>query len=569
MARASYSRWDGSQEHGDLDGDDVLRRLMDDLLEHGDADQALRRLLQQGFRDRAGRDVAGLRELLDRVRRRRTKLARNAFSELQAAISNTPPEVLERARQMLAELNRMVERRERGADVQADFDQFMERYGDLVPGHPADLDELLASLARQMAAARALLGSLSPEQRAKLAELSEALLEGDAALRTELEKLLGHLEGEPTDEDLLGLPFSLGPANTAAGELSDLDQLEQLLAGAPSPGALAEVDIDRARQLLGEEDARSLEALGRLSRQLRESGLVEQKEGRMRLTPRGLRRIGDQALADLYTRLQRYRSGQHPVGAAGGGHERAGETKLYEWGDPFNLSIQHTVRNALARRGPGTPVQLSPEDFEIERTEALTRSATVIMLDLSLSMPMRGNFVAAKKMTMALHSLISGRFPSDYLGIVGFSRSAREVSFRDLPEVSWDYDWGTNIQHGLAVARQLLSHQRGTKQVIMVTDGEPTAHWPAGAREPVFAYPATQETVDATLVEVARCTRDRIRINTFALDATGYLRHFVEQMTRLNHGKAFFTTPETLGDYVLVDFIESRMASRRRGRRLA
>ncbi len=569
MARASYSRWDGSQEHGDLDGDDVLRRLMDDLLEHGDADQALRRLLQQGFRDRAGRDVAGLRELLDRVRRQRAKVARNAFSELQEAISNTPPEVLERARQMLAELNRMVERRDSGADIQADFDQFMERYGDLVPGHPADLDELLASLARQMATARALLGSLSPEQRAKLAELSEALLDGDAALRTELEKLLGHLEAEPTDEDLLGLPFSLGPASSVAGQLSDLDQLEQLLAGAPSPGALAEVDIDRARQLLGEEDARSLEALGRLSRQLRESGLVEQKEGRMRLTPRGLRRIGDQALADLYTRLQRYRSGQHPVGTAGAGHERAGETKLYEWGDPFNLSIQQTVRNALARRGPGTPVQLSPEDFEIERTEALTRSATVIMLDLSLSMPMRGNFVAAKKMTMALHSLISGRFPSDYLGIVGFSRSAREVSFRHLPEVSWDYDWGTNIQHGLALARQLLSHQRGTKQVIMVTDGEPTAHWPVGAREPVFAYPATQETVDATLVEVARCTRDHIRINTFALDATGYLRHFVEQMTRLNRGKAFFTTPEALGDYVLVDFIESRMASRRRGRRLA
>jgi uncharacterized protein with von Willebrand factor type A (vWA) domain len=569
MARASYSRWDGSQEHGDLGGDDVLRRLMDDLLEHGDADQALRRLVQQGFRDRAGRDVAGLRELLERVRQQRAKLARNAFSELQAAISNIPPEVLERARQMLAELNRMVERRDSGADVQADFDQFMERHGDLVPGHPADLDELLASLARQMAAARALLGSLSPEQRAKLAELSEALLEGDVALRVELEKLAGHLEGGPGDEDLLGLPFSLGPANTVAGELADLDQLEQLLAGAPSPGALAEVDIDRARQLLGEEDARSLDALGRLSRQLRESGLVEQKEGRMRLTPRGLRRIGDQALADLYTRLQRYRSGQHPVGTAGSGHERAGETKLYEWGDPFNLSIQQTVRNALARRGPGTPVQLSPEDFEIERTEALTRSATVIMLDLSLSMPMRGNFVAAKKMTMALHSLISGRFPSDYLGIVGFSRSAREVSFRDLPEVSWDYDWGTNIQHGLALARQLLAHQRGTKQVIMVTDGEPTAHWPAGAREPVFAYPATQETVDATLVEVARCTRDRIRINTFALDATGYLRHFVEQMTRLNRGKAFFTTPESLGDYVLVDYIESRLASRRRGRRLA
>jgi uncharacterized protein with von Willebrand factor type A (vWA) domain len=261
MARATYSRWDGSQEHGDLGGDDVLRRLMDDLIEHGDADQALRRLVQQGFRDRAGRDVAGLRELLDRARRQRAKLARNAFSELRSAISNTPPEVLERARQMLAELNRMVERRQAGADVQSDFEQFMERYGDLVPGNPADLDELLAALARQVAAARALLGSLSPEQRAKLAELSEALLEGDVALRMELEKLFGHLEGASSEEDVLGLPFGLAPANSVVGQLSDLEQLEQLLAGAPSPGALAEVDIDRARELLGEEDARSLEAL--------------------------------------------------------------------------------------------------------------------------------------------------------------------------------------------------------------------------------------------------------------------------------------------------------------------
>jgi uncharacterized protein with von Willebrand factor type A (vWA) domain len=566
MTRARYTAWDGSQEPADLTGDDVLRRLMDELLEHGDADQALRRLMQQGFTDGAGRDVSGLRELLQRVRQLRAKLARQAFAELQDAISNIPPEALQRARQMLAELNRMVERRDQGADTQADFDRFMSEYGDLVPGHPADLDELLAALARQLQSARALLASLSPEQRAKLAELSEALLEDDLALRIELQALAAHLAAA-AGEGSFGLPFGLGPASEAVRELSDLDQLEQLLAGAPSPGALAEVDIDRARQMLGEQDARSLEALGRLARQLKSSGLVEQKEGRMRLTPRGLRRIGDQALADLYAQLKRYRAGQHPVGSVGNGHERAGETKLYEWGDPFNLSIEQTVRNALGRSGPGTPVRLAPADFEIERTEALSRSATVIMLDLSLSMPMRGNFVAAKKMTMALHSLISGRFPSDFLGIVGFARGAREVKFRDLPEVSWDYDWGTNIQHGLAVARQLLSHQRGTKQIIMVTDGEPTAHWPAGATEPVFAYPPTQETVDATLVEVARCTRDGIRINTFALDATGHLRHFIEQMARLNRGKAFFTTPEELGSYVLVDFIESRLTSHRRRRR--
>jgi uncharacterized protein with von Willebrand factor type A (vWA) domain len=569
MARATYSRWDGTQQVGDLTGDDVLSRLSEELLEHGNVDQALRRLMQRGFSDSSGRDVKGLREMLERVRKRRAELGKQAFSSLQQALSNVRPEDLARTRQMLEALNSLAERREAGEDVQPDFEAFMDRYGDLVPGHPETLDELLQSLANQVAAARALMESLSPEQRAKLDELSEALFESDEGLLTEIGRLAAHLGTTTAMSDFPDLAMGLGPASSAVSDLSDLGQLEQLLAGAPSPGALAEVDIQRARELLGDEDARSLDALARLARQLRESGFAEQKEGRMRLTPKGLRRLGDQSLADMYTRLAPYRYGQHPLAQPGNGHQRAGETKAYEWGDAFNLSIEQTLRNALARHGPGTPVELSPADFEVERTEALTRSATVIMLDLSLSMPMRGNFVAAKKMAVALHALISARFPSDYLGIVGFARYAREISFRDLPEVSWDYDWGTNIQHGLLLARKLLARQRGTKQIVMVTDGEPTAHWPAGAPGPVFAYPPTQETVDATLIEVARCTRDQVRINTFALDATGHLRNFVDQLTRLNKGKAFFTTPGTLGDYVLSDFLEGKRTSRRRGRRPA
>jgi uncharacterized protein with von Willebrand factor type A (vWA) domain len=542
---------------------------MDDLLEHGDADQSLRRLMQQGFTDSSGRAVAGLRELLKRVRRRRAQLSGDAFAELERAMSTRSPEALARERRMLAELNEMVERQQLGEDVSAEFDRFAQRYSDLVPGRPSSLDQLLQSLAERLAATRALLDSMTPQQRARLAELSEALLDSDLELRMELDRLASHMPLASPDDPFAQISLGLAPASSVAGQLSDLAQLESMLSGAPSPGALAEVDIGRARELLGAEDARSLDAFGQLAHRLRQAGLVEQKEGRMRLTPRGLRRIGDQALADLYTRLAHYRAGQHPVGHPGPGHERAGETKAYEWGDPFNLSIERTVRNALSRRGPGTPIGLSPADFEVERTEALSRSATVIMLDLSLSMPMRGNFVAAKKMAMALHALISGRFPSDYLGIVGFSRSAREITFRDLPEVSWDYDWGTNIQHGLAVSRKLLSRRKGTKQVVMVTDGEPTAYWPRGAREPLFAYPPTRETVDSTLAEVARCTADGIRISTFALDATGHLRTFIEQLTRLNHGKAFFTSPESLGDYVLLDFLEGRTASRRRSRRLS
>ena len=208
-------------------------------------------------------------------------------------------------------------------------------------------------------------------------------------------------------------------------------------------------------------------------------------------------------------------------------------------------------------------MQLSPDDFEIERTEHLTKTSTVLMLDLSLSMPMRDNFLAAKKVAMALHSLISSQFPRDYLGIVGFSSVARELKPEDLPEVSWDFVYGTNMQHGFMLSRRLLARQGGTKQIIMITDGEPTAHFEPGMSEPFFSYPPVRETVDATLREVARCTREGVRINTFMLDATSYLKAFVEKLTHMNGGRAFFTTPETLGDYVLVDFVEHR--TQRRG----
>jgi uncharacterized protein with von Willebrand factor type A (vWA) domain len=306
--------------------------------------------------------------------------------------------------------------------------------------------------------------------------------------------------------------------------------------------------------------------MARYARLLEEAGLIENREGRYELTPRGMRRIGQNALSDLFAKLRHDRFGRHQVERVGVGHERTYETKPYEFGDPFNLSIERTVRNALQRTGRGTPVKLQPDDFEVERTETLSRSATVLMLDLSLSMPMRDNFLAAKKVAMALHSLISSQFPRDYLGIVGFSSIARELKPPHLPEVSWDYVYGTNMQHGFMLSRRMLARERGTKQIIMITDGEPTAHLVPGESEPFFAYPPVKETIDATLQEVVRCTRDGIRINTFMLDATSYLRTFVERLTQLNRGRAFFTTPETLGSYVLVDFIEQKR-SMRGGRR--
>jgi uncharacterized protein with von Willebrand factor type A (vWA) domain len=447
----------------------------------------------------------------------------------------------------------------------------MEQYGDFFDGDPQTLEELLESMAERMAAMQAMLNSMTPEQRAQLQSLSEQLME-DLDLRWQMDQLGSHLQSmfpqmgwqqsyEFSGDD----PMGMGQALSTMAELGEMDQLENLLRNATSPGALAEADMDRVRELMGPDTAEALERLAELTKMLTEAGLIEHTEGRLELTPKGMRAIGSNALRDLFSQLTKESVGQHQINRIGQGHERTYDTKAYEYGDPFQLDLHRTIRNALRRSGPGTPVSLSAEDFEIEQTEHLTRSATVLMLDLSMSMPMRDNFLPAKKVAMALHHLISSQFPRDYLGLVGFSETARIVTPEQLPEVSWDFVYGTNMHHGFMLARQLLSKQTGNKQIIMITDGEPTAHL-LNSGEVYFNYPPVRETVEATLREVLRCTKEGIRINTFVLDVTTALRAFIEQMTQINRGRAFFTTNSDLGDYVLVDFIQQRR-ERSRGRR--
>jgi uncharacterized protein with von Willebrand factor type A (vWA) domain len=506
-------------------------------------------------------------ELLERLKQ---QLTQQFVDQVTEGMQNMSPEDMARMKDMLAELNEMLEKRQNGVpDDELGFDEFMDKYGDFFPENPQNLDELLEAMARRMAAMQAMLNSMTPEQRAQLQQLSEQLLD-DMDLRWQLDQLGGNLRqmfpqmnwgqqyGFQGDD-----PMGLGQALQQMSDLGQLDDLENLLRNATSPAQLAEADLDNVRDLMGDDAARSLERLAELTRMLEQAGLIENREGRLELTPAGLRAIGSNALRDLFTKLTKDHVGQHELRERGLGHERTFQTKPYEFGDPFQLDLQRTIRNAIARAGAGTPVSLHPDDFEIDQTEHLTRSSTVLMLDLSMSMPMRDNFLPAKKVAMALHHLISTQFPRDYLGLVGFSETARVVTPEQLPEVSWDFVYGTNMHHAFTLARQLLARQTGAKQIIMITDGEPTAHiTPSG--EVYFNYPPVRETIEATLREVVRCSRERIRINTFVLDATSALTAFIEQLTRLGNGRAFYTTNDALGDYVLVDFLEQRRRMTRR-----
>ena len=674
-SRFTYSRWDGTQKGFDLDAEGLFGELTDDLLYHGDVNAALRRMMQEGMRDRNGDRVQGLRELMEKLRQqrqdtldqfdlggvydeiaselndivdeerhaveqatdaaersgdeRRANTARDAAAErnfrldmlpndlagkvrelsaydfesgeaqqrfeqlmeklkqqltqqmvdkMSGAMQNMSPRDMARMKDMMASLNDLIEQRQAGAhpdDEQQAFEQFMQQFGDFFPENPQNLDELLQQMAQRMAAMQAMMNSMTPEQRAQLQQLSDQLLD-DMDLRWQMDQLGRNLQGMFPQEGW-GQSYEfqgdegmgMGQAMQTMQELGDLDQLENLLRNATNPGALAEAGMNRVRELMGDDAANSLEKLAQLTKMLEDSGLIQQKEGKLELTPKGLRKIGNNALRDLFSKLAKDKMGQHQMDNLGQGHERTYETKQYEFGDPFNLDLHRTIRNAIRRNGAQTPVQLTPEDFEIERTEHVTRSSTVLMLDLSMSMPMRDNFLPAKKVAMALHSLITSQFPRDYMGLVGFSETAYELTAAQLPEVSWDFAYGTNMHHGFTLARKMLARQTGTKQIIMITDGEPTAHiTPRG--DVFFNYPPVQETVEATLREVVRCTRDGIRINTFMLDADYGLRSFIEKLSSINRGRAFFTNHENLGDYVLVDFIEhKKQLARGRGNRRA
>lgn len=666
-ARYDYSRWDGSQDGLDFSPDDLLEGLTDDLLAGGNLDDAIRRLLRGGMRTPDGRHIEGLREMLERLRRRRQELleqgdpneemtrlserlqevvdqereavdeleqeardsgdqrrmevtqgvtderrlalellpddlasriqglqhyeflsseAREAFEQLleelreevsrtyfenvSQALSNPDPAMMQRMREALDALNRMLEQRERGEELDPSFEDFMGRFGDLFPGDPQSLDELLEQLAQRMAAAEAMFRSLSPDQQGQLRALAESLLQ-DLDLRWQIDRLSANLQravpqaGWERAYRFQGdQPMGMAEATDLASQLGELDRMEEILRSTASPAALSEVDLDEVRRHLGDDAARSLERLAKLARSLQDEGLIQQRGGETELTPKGIRRIGQRALSDLFSQMERDRLGQHQATWSGVGHDREETSKPYEYGDPFNLHLSATVNNAVRRSGKGVPVRLAPEDFEVVETEELTRSATVLLVDLSMSMPMRDNFVPAKKMAMALHTLITTRFPRDYLGLVGFSEVAREIKPQELPSAMWDYVYGTNLQHALLMARKMLVHQPGTKQIICVTDGEPTAHIEADG-EVYFNYPPIPETLHRTMAEVLRCTRAGITINMFVLDMERTRYPFVEQISRANGGRAFFTTPDSLGGYVLVDFLQHRRLLRPAG----
>jgi uncharacterized protein with von Willebrand factor type A (vWA) domain len=486
----------------------------------------------------------------------------NQFEGLKQSIQSLTPQDMQAMREMIRDLNNMLREQMRGGNP--DFQGFMNKHGQFFPPGINSLDELVEHLQRRNAQMQSMLNSMSPEMRQSLQQMMNDLLRDDR-LRWDMLQLAANLEQIlPMRQFQNRYPFSgdesltMEEAMRLMERLQQMDEIERELRGARNADDLQNVDVEKIGDLAGPEAAKQLEQLRQITKLLEESGYLEKKGQSYELTAKAIRRIGQKALRDIFGKLKKDAFGKHETEFRGTGGERSDESKLYEFGDPFLVNLEETLMNSLVREGAGTPVRIQPEDFEVYRTEHMTESSIVLMVDMSRSMILRGCFSAAKKVVLALNSLIKGQYPKDNLYIVLFSEYAREVKAEVLPELSWDHEtYGTNLHHALMLSRRLLGkHKMGNKQVIVITDGEPTAHLEGDIAR--FSYPPTPRTVLETLKEVDRCTKDRIVINTFMLEQSRSLVEFVNQMTKINKGRAFFCTPERLGEYILVDYVSSK-----------
>ena len=483
------------------------------------------------------------------------------FRTIAEGMQNLSPEELGRFRDMLAELNDMIERRDRGEAY--DFDGFMQRHGDFFPDHPGTLEELLDQMARRMAALSRLLASMSPEQRAELQALSDQVMQ-DMDLAFEVSRLGANLSEMfpemPWDDPALAAgedPMPFSAAVDAMERLHDFEDLDRSMRGDYAGASIDDLDEDAVRRTLGEEAVRDVRRLKEIERALERAGLVTRREGRLDVTPRGARRLGERALVKVFEQLRRDREGTHEAHEAGGQAEPTGATRPWRFGDAGQIAVQRSVFNAVVRGGPGSVVRLHPDDLELVEAEQRTETATALLLDLSFSMPLRGHFVHAKKMALALHALIEGRYPHDTLYMIGFSDYARRMEPQDLTAAGLERVYGTNMQHAFHLAGRLLAqHPRASRQVIMVTDGEPTAHLEGD--EAFFSWPPVPRTIQLTLGEAVRLSRSGVTMNVFMLEDSPGLIRFMERLAELTRGRVFLMDDREIGEFIVRDYVRRR-----------
>ena len=538
-----------------------------------DPARAIRALADYEWRSDAAR--ATYEELKELLRQEVLDSQFRGMKQAMQSMQSGSPEsaaALQAVKDMMADLNEMLAADARGEHTQDDFDQFMAKHGQFFPDQPANLEELVDSLARRAAAMERMLASMTAEQRDELAALMAQSME-DMGLASEMARLNDALRTRRPDLDWTGRtrmrgeqPLGMSDATTALEEMADLEELESSLAQDYPGATLEDVDEEAVRRALGRAAVDDLRQLREVERELERQGYLRRDGGRLELTAKAVRRLGATALRRVFASLSSSTRGDHDVSNAGAAGELTGASRAWQFGDEQPLDVVRTVSNAILRSGAstgrGAGVRLHVDDFAVVETERRTSAAVCLLVDLSWSMTLRGTWGVAKSTALALHSLVSTRFPQDALQVIGFSNYARVLQPTELAGLDAEMVQGTNLQHALLIAGRFLDkHPEHEPVVLVVTDGEPTAHLMRNG-DYTFDWPPSPETLELTLAEADKMTRRGATLNVFMLADDRGLVEFVEKLAKRNGGRVFAPADDKLGDYVVSDYLRAR-----RGRR--
>lgn len=536
----------------------VLDNVPDDI------GRAVRELSSYDWRSDEAR--AAFEQIKERLQR---DVVDQQFRDLTHGIdSMSSPEARAALKEMMADLNQLLDKHRRGEDVTDDYRDFIDKHRDFFPDAPETIEEFIDELARRSAAMQRMLDSMSPEQRAELQSAMEQALD-DLDLQAEMASLQESLQalrpefgrGRPSSMDgerRMGLP----EATDALAELADLEQLSEALGDGFARSDLESVDEEAVERALGRQARDDLEALRTLQRELERQGYLLNDGETLTLSPKAIRRIGRTALRTVFDSLDGTTRGTHEIHRSGASGELTGTSRAWQFGDEQPVDVVRTLRNAVSRRmiSPDSRSALLADDFEVHETETTTRAAVALLIDQSFSMVMNDTWREAKTMALALHTLASTSYPLDALQVIAFANVARTVQPQEIPDLEASHVQGTNLQHALMLAGRFLDRHPGAQRIVMVvTDGEPTAHL-ISSGEGWFQWPPSSETIAETVAQVDAMTRRRVPISWFRLGDDPGLARFLDGMARRNGGRVLAVSGERLGDYVVTDYVRSRRA---------
>ncbi|MBI3217422.1 MAG: VWA domain-containing protein [Mycobacterium sp.] len=496
------------------------------------------------------------------------------FAGMKEALQNATDEDRQRVTDMLDDLNGLLDKHAKGEDSQQDFDDFMAKHGEFFPENPRNVEELLDSLAKRSAAAQRFRNSLSEQQRAELDALAQQAF-GSPSLMNQLNRLDSHLQSARPGEDWDGSqrfsgddPMGMGEGAQALADIGELEQLAEQLSQSYAGASMDDVDLDMLARQLGDEAAVNARTLAELERALMNQGFLDRSsDGSWRLSPKAMRQLGQAALRDVAQQLSG-RHGERETRRAGAAGELTGATRPWAFGDTEPWNVTRTLTNAVLREAgnpselPGSNIKITVEDVEISETETRTQSVVALLVDTSFSMVMENRWLPMKRTALALNHLISTRFRSDALQIIAFGRYARTVTAAELTGLEGVYEQGTNLHHALALAsRHLRRHPNAQPVVLVVTDGEPTAHledYGGDGAEVFFGYPPHPRTIANTVKGFDEIARLGAQVTIFRLGSDPGLARFIDQVARRVEGRVIEPDLDGLGAAVVGDYLRSR-----------